>query len=90
MFPAAHAWIDRTPVDCYFCLRMRGSIDAQEKRWNGASYWFARAARQAPSIPFAYAEWGAMLLAKGDYDAAIKKFSAANGKGPRFADPLEM
>ncbi len=31
-----------------------------------------------------------MLLAKGDYDAAIAKFMLANQKGPHFADPLEM
>jgi tetratricopeptide (TPR) repeat protein len=43
----------------------------------------------APSIPFAYLEWGQMLLAKGDKDGAIEKFSAAHEKGPRFADPLE-
>ena len=44
----------------------------------------------APSIPFAYAEWGAMLMAKGDLDGAIAKFEIAHAKGPHFADPLEM
>jgi tetratricopeptide (TPR) repeat protein len=43
----------------------------------------------APSIPFAYFELGQMLLAKGDRDDAIAKFSAAHEKGPHFADPLE-
>jgi tetratricopeptide (TPR) repeat protein len=90
MFPAAHALIDRTPSDCYLCVRMRGSIDTREKRWNGAAYWFARAIRMAPSIPFAYAGWGEMLLYKGDLDGAIAKFEIAHAKGPHFADPLEM
>jgi tetratricopeptide (TPR) repeat protein len=41
-------------------------------------------------LPFADTDWGQMLLAKGDYDAAIAKFEAAHKKGPHFADPLEM
>ena len=43
----------------------------------------------APSIPFAYADWGQALLARGEPDAAIEKFKTANQKGPHFADPLE-
>jgi tetratricopeptide (TPR) repeat protein len=31
-----------------------------------------------------------MLMAKGDLDGAIAEFRIANGKGPHFADPLEM
>ncbi len=89
-FTAAHALIDATPRDCDLCLRMRGNIAAAEKNWGGAEYWFARAVKQAPSIPFAYHEWGAMLLAKGDRDGAIAKFAAAHAKGPHFADPLEL
>lgn len=46
--------------------------------------------RQAPSIPFAYADWGQALMERGDYDGAIAKFTLANQKGPHFADPLEM
>jgi tetratricopeptide (TPR) repeat protein len=69
---------------------MRGSIDALQKNWRGAEYWFARAAAQAPSIPFAYTDWGAMLLHQGEFDAAIAKFTIAHQKGPHFADPLEM
>ena len=87
---AAHALIDRTPADCGVCLRMHGRIDALEKNWAGAGYWFARAASDAPSPPFAYADWGAMLLDKGDADGAIAKFEAAHEKGPHFADALEM
>jgi tetratricopeptide (TPR) repeat protein len=86
----AHALIDKTPADCDMCIRFRGRIDALEKNWAGADAWFARAVAMAPSIPFAYADWGAMLLAKGDYDGAIAKFTRANQKGPHFADPLEM
>ena len=87
---AAWALIGKTPLDCYDCLRVRGLIDTVQHNWSGAGYWFARAARQAPSIPFAYSDWGAMLMAKGDRDGAIAKFAIANRKGPHFADPLEM
>lgn len=87
---AAHALIDRTPPDCYLCLRLRGRIDAAGKNWSGAAYWFARAVQAGPSIPFAFADWGAMLLAKGDRDGAIAKFSVAHARGPHFADPLEL
>jgi len=86
----ARAIIARTPADCYDCLRMRGQIDAAERNWGGAAYWFAKAVAAAPSIPFAYAAWGEMLLHKGDVDAAITKFQQAHVKGPHFADPLEM
>jgi tetratricopeptide (TPR) repeat protein len=89
-FGAAHALIDRTPGDCYLCVGMRGNIDAAEKKWAAAAWWFGDAVRQAPSIPFAYADWGAMLLREGRYDDAIAKFTLANEKGPHFADPLEM
>ncbi len=87
---AARREIERTPLDCYLCLRVRGQMDGLEKNWNGGAYWFARAAAAAPSIPFAYADWGAMLLAKHDLDGAIAKFEIAHQKGPHFADPLEM
>jgi len=87
---AARAQIEKTPLDCYFCVRMRGNIEAAAKNWSGAARWFADAVKQAPSIPFAYVDWGAMLLHKGDYDGAIVKFEQAHAKGPHFGDPLEM
>jgi tetratricopeptide (TPR) repeat protein len=87
---AAWTEIGTTPLDCYLCLRVRGQIAATQKDWKSADYWFARAAAFAPSIPFAYGEWGAMLMAKGDLDGAVAKFETAHEKGPRFADPLEV
>jgi tetratricopeptide (TPR) repeat protein len=89
-FKAAHSWMDRSPLDCSSCLRMRGTMAGLEKNWRGADYWFARAVRAAPSVPFNYTDWGVMLLAKGDVEGAIAKFRVANQKGPRFADPLAM
>ena len=86
----ARLLIDPSPLDCVLCLRIRGQIDALDHNWAGATYWFARAARQSRSLPSADADWGKMLLDEGDYEGAIEKFHEANLKGPHFADPLEM
>jgi tetratricopeptide (TPR) repeat protein len=86
----AEALIATTPADCYLCARVRGQIAAAKKDWPTAARWFAEAVRLGPSIPFAYSEGGAMLLAKGDAVAAIAQFKLANAKGSHFADPLEL
>jgi tetratricopeptide (TPR) repeat protein len=85
----AEAAIAITPADCYDCVRIRGLIATEARQWGRADYWFARAVHDAPSIPFAYEDWGRSLLARGQPDAAIAKFRLANQKGPHFADPLE-
>jgi tetratricopeptide (TPR) repeat protein len=86
----AEAALADTPLDCYGCLRERGNLAASKKDRAGATRWFSRAVAAAPSIPFAYLDWGRALMAQGDLDDAIAKFSQAHEKGPRFADPLEM
>jgi hypothetical protein len=86
----AEALIGKTPLDCDICLRVRGKIASSTRDWRSAEHWFEIVSRRTPSIPFADSEWGAMLLAKGDFDGAIAKFKIANEKGPHFADPLEM
>jgi tetratricopeptide (TPR) repeat protein len=88
-FKGAHTWIDRTPGDCDLCLRMRGRIDAAERNYDGAAFWFARLEAMEPSIPFADNDWGRALLERGKPDAAIEKFAASYRRGPHFADPLE-
>jgi tetratricopeptide (TPR) repeat protein len=86
----AAALIGATPKDCYLCLRLRGEIAAQAGDGQAAERWFAAGAAQAPSLPFAYADWGVMLLGRGDAEGAIAKFKLANQKSPHFADPIEM
>ena len=86
----AQALIGTTPLDSYLCLRVRARIASVAHDWPAAERWFAEAVRQAPSLPFAYVEWGQMRLDRGDADGAIAKLVLARGKGPRFADPLEL
>jgi tetratricopeptide (TPR) repeat protein len=81
--------IAATPGDCYDCVRVRGQIAAAANQGGRADFWFARAVQDAPSVPFAYADWGAALLARGDAAGAIAKFKLSNAKGPHFADALE-
>ncbi len=86
---AAQALIGRSSENCTLCLEMRGRIAEEAGASDRAAFWFNRAIGNAPSIPFAYADLGRVLLARGQYDAAIAKFALANQKGPHFADPLE-
>ena len=86
---AAYALMDRTPGDCDLCLRTRGRIRAAEGKSAAADYWFAKAVTAAPSIPFAYEDWGRSLLARGKADDAIAHFTIAGKISPHFADPLE-
>jgi tetratricopeptide (TPR) repeat protein len=89
-FAGAAAAIGPTPLDCVACLRARGKVDALQGKWASADAWFLRAIAAAPSIPFAYAERGEMLLMKGEPDAAIAQFTLANKRGPHYADALEL
>jgi len=77
-----------TPLDCYLCVRVRGRIAAIKQDWASAEGWFAEATRQAPSLPFAFSEWGDMNLAKGDLAGAAAKFAIANHASPHFAGAL--
>jgi tetratricopeptide (TPR) repeat protein len=85
----AEAEIASTPTDCYDCLLVRAAIAELKHEPARADTWLSRAALSAPSIPFAYEEWGRRLIARGQPDAAITKFRLALRKGPHFADPLE-
>jgi tetratricopeptide (TPR) repeat protein len=89
-FATAHRQIDTTPLDCVYCMRIRAQVEALAHNWSGAAAWFVRAQAAAPSSPLVAADWGEMLLQKGDFDAAIAQFDLAHKKGPNFADPLEM
>ncbi|MEI9989942.1 MAG: hypothetical protein WDM86_07875 [Rhizomicrobium sp.] len=89
-FKAADAAAAPMPPDCDICLRARGHVAAREHRWGAADYWFARAAASAPSTPFAFGDWGEILLQKGDPDAAIVKFRHALERGPHDFPVMEL
>jgi tetratricopeptide (TPR) repeat protein len=86
---SAEALIAMTPLDCYLCARVRGQIAATKHDWRSAEQWFTEAVRQAPSLPFAFSEWGEMRLSKGDIAGAIEMFDTANRKSPHYADALK-
>ena len=88
-FAAAERLIAPMPADCEPCTAMRGWIAQLQHQRARGDFWFARAIRQAPSLPFAYEDWGLALLMRGEPGAAIGQFRLANQKGPHFADPLE-
>ena len=86
---AGEALIAAAPADCYLCLRIRGKLAADRGEWAAARAWFDLATRQAPSLPFAWADWGEMLSAKGDPRGAASMFERAHRNGPGYAEPLE-
>ena len=86
---AAEKLIAPTPLDCDYCVRIRGRIATARRDWPNAARWFALVSVRSPHVPFADTEWGRMLRAKGDLDDAIAKFESAHVKGPHYADPLQ-
>ena len=85
----AETQISTTPLDCYLCVRVRGQVSAIKRDWPAAERWYSEAVRQAPSLPFAFFEWGEMRLTKGDIEGAIAKFESAHKESPHFADALK-
>jgi tetratricopeptide (TPR) repeat protein len=86
----ARTMIAKTPFDCDDCMRTRARIAALSGDFAGMARIYSIVAVRSPHIPFAEADWGEMLLHKGDCDGAMTRLSAAHAKGPHFADPLEM
>jgi tetratricopeptide (TPR) repeat protein len=83
----AQALIAATPLDCYPCVRERARIAELAGDREAADRWSAEARRQGPSLPFAFAERGQMLMARGDPAGAIAFNEQAIERGPRWADP---
>jgi tetratricopeptide (TPR) repeat protein len=75
-----------TYVDCY---RFRGDILDGRKDWPAAQKAYAQAVALAPDLPAAYFSWADALVRHGDLAGAAEKFSAANKRGPHWADPLK-
>ncbi len=75
-----------TYVDCY---RFHADILDGRGDWPGAQHAYADAVALAPDLPAAYFSWGIALAKHGDQAGAIAKLSAANQRGPHWADPLK-
>lgn len=85
----ADALLKEVPDTCYDGWRIRGRISTLQRDFAAGEQAIAEAARQAPSIPRAYSDWGDLLAAKGDAAGAVAKYAEAHSLGPRFADPLK-
>ena len=86
----AQALAASLPADCYPCARARAAIAEASHDVPGADRAFAEAVRLAPSLPFAYVEWGRLRLAHGDPGGAIAKAAQAQKAGPDYADASEL
>ncbi len=86
----AQTMIAATPLDCYLCVRERARIAELAGDRAAADRWSAEARRQGPSLPFAFAERGQMLMARGDPAGAIAFYEQAVERGPRWADPQKF
>jgi tetratricopeptide (TPR) repeat protein len=85
----AAALIARTPLDCYTCVRVRGLVEEARGNAPAAQRWFAEAARQAPRLAPAFADWGRLLAHARHYDSAEVKLAYAARLAPNWADPLK-
>lgn len=85
----ARALIDRAPLDCYECVRVRGLVARARGDTPAAQRWFAEAVRQGPRLPAAYVDWGRLLLAHRRFASAGTRFAKAAQLSPNWADPLK-
>ncbi|HWH22805.1 MAG TPA: hypothetical protein VNT25_05875, partial [Allosphingosinicella sp.] len=65
------------PADCYPCLRAKGWAASAAGDRPAAARFFREALSRAPSIPFAYADLGALMLVAGDVAKAEAQFQLA-------------
>ena len=88
-FRQAEMLVAPLPPDHAGGVRARAIVADLKGDYARADWWFARSEAQTPSLPLTDLSWGQSLLRRRQPDAAIAKFTLANQKGPKFADPLE-
>lgn len=77
------------PLDCDYCLRVRGLAAAFAGRPAEADHWLGELARRTPSLPMAHEAWAEAKLFRREYAGAIREAAAAHALGPRWAEPLK-
>lgn len=85
----AKAIIERTPLDCYHCLRVRGKVAQSMNRPDEAQRWYSKAVEAGPRLAFAYVDWARLLAAHGRFEGAEHRFAKAAAISPNWADPLK-
>jgi tetratricopeptide (TPR) repeat protein len=85
----AERLVRKVPLDCYPCARARAVTAEARGRSATADFWFYRATKLAPRLPFAYAEWAEARIARGDLPDAAELAEKAYRRAPRWADPLK-
>jgi tetratricopeptide (TPR) repeat protein len=86
---AADALLEEIPTDVYDGWRARARVALLRHDYPLAGRDLAEAVRQAPSLPYAYSDWGDLLAAKNDSEGAVSKYAEAQRRGPHFADPIK-
>jgi len=71
------------------CYRFRADILDERGDWPGAQNAYAEAVALAPDLPAGHYSWGVTLAKHGDLAGAATKLSAADQRGPHWADPLK-
>ncbi len=82
--------IGTTPLDCTFCVRVRGIVASLAGRTADAEHWFATAIGQAPELPQGYVERGGARLQAGDVEGALADAKNAARYGPHDPDAQKL
>ena len=85
----AAALVNTTALDCYTCVRLRGSVAEARGNFPAAQRWFAEAVRQGPRLAQGYLDWGRLLLRAHRPDAALAKIERSAELSPNSPDPMK-
>lgn len=86
----ARATIAPTALDCAFCVRARGIVEAYAGNPRGADHWLSESVRITPSLPAAHNDWAEAYLVRRDPARAIVQARLAVEKGPKWAEPRKF
>ena len=87
---AARAVIAPTALNCAFCVRARGTVEAYAGNPREADHWFSESVRITPSLPAAHNDWAEAYLVRRDPARAIEQARLAVRKGPKWAEPRKF